>query len=62
MILHPDNDNRGGDRMSTTSEQDFPPLPEYTQTTTQNQSWVNVILTKTESDGSTTQTFFIAKK
>lgn len=48
--------------MSTTSDKDFAPLPTYIQTTTQNQSWVNVTLTKTESDGSTTQTFFIAKK
>lgn len=42
--------------------QDFQPLPQFTQTTTKNESWVNVTLTKTESDGSKTQTFFIAKK
>ena len=42
--------------------QDFQPLPTYQQTTTQNESWVNVTLTKTDSDGSTTQVFFIAKK
>jgi hypothetical protein len=41
---------------------DFAPQPTYTQATTQNETWVNVTLTKTESDGSKSQTFFIAKK
>ena len=45
-----------------TTDKDFQPLPQYSQTTTQNDSWVNVTLTKTDSDGSTTQVFFIAKK
>ena len=45
-----------------TTDKDFQPLPTYQQTTTQNESWVNVTLTKTDSDGSTTQVFFIAKK
>jgi hypothetical protein len=42
--------------------QDFQPLPTYKETTTQNASWVNVTLTRTDSDGSVSQTFFIAKK
>jgi hypothetical protein len=46
----------------TTQEQDFQPLPQYSQTTVQNESWVNVTLTRTDSDGSIAQTFFIAKK
>jgi hypothetical protein len=46
----------------TAQNQDFHPLPQYSQSTTQNQSWVNVTLTKTDSDGSTTQVFFLAKK
>lgn len=46
----------------TQQNQDFQPLPTYTQTTTKNESWVNVTLTKTDSDGTVTQTFFIAKK
>ena len=44
------------------TDKDFAPLPNYQQTTTQNDSWINVTLTKTDSDGSTTQVFFIAKK
>jgi hypothetical protein len=42
--------------------QDFQPLPEYSQTKTSNASWVNVTLTTTHSDGSKSQVFFIAKK
>jgi hypothetical protein len=45
-----------------TQSQDFQPLPTYKETTTQNASWVNVTLTRTDSDGSISQTFFIAKK
>ena len=42
--------------------QDFQPLPQYSQTSTQNESWVNVTLTTTHLDGSKTQVFYIAKK
>jgi len=45
-----------------TINQDFQPLPTYKETTTQNASWVNVTLIRTNSDGSISQTFFIAKK
>jgi hypothetical protein len=45
-----------------TPSQDFQPLPQYTETTIQNASWVNVTLARTNSDGSISQTFFIAKK
>ncbi len=42
--------------------QDFQPLPTYSQTTTQNESWVNVTLVTEHTDGSKSQVFFIAKK
>jgi hypothetical protein len=41
---------------------DFAPLPQYTETSTSNGSWVNVTVTKTESDGSTTQVSNIVAK
>lgn len=43
-------------------DQDFQPLATYNQSTTKNDSWVNVTLTTTHPDGSRTQVFFIAKK
>lgn len=46
----------------TTRNDDFAPLPQYTETSTSNQSWVNVTLTKTESDGTTTQVSAIVPK
>jgi hypothetical protein len=61
MILS-ESDNRGGGRVSTTFERDFQPPAQYTQTTTKNESWVNVTTTKTESDGSRTQTSFFMKR
>ena len=50
--------------MSSQSQQnqDFQPLPTYKETTTQNANWVNVTVTRTDSDGSKSQVFFIAKK
>ena len=42
--------------------QDFTPLPIYQETSTSNGSWVNVTLTKTEPDGSKTQTSTIVSK
>jgi hypothetical protein len=62
MILHSESDNRGGGRMSTTSEEDFQPLPQFTQTTTSNEHWVNVTTTRTDPDGSTTQSLQIISK
>ncbi len=41
---------------------DFAPISSYTQSSVSNASWVNVTLTKTDSDGSKTQVFFLAKK
>ncbi|WP_333481811.1 hypothetical protein [Allocoleopsis sp.] len=48
--------------MSTTVEEDFQPLPEYTQTRTSNDHWVNVTTTRTDPDGSTTQSLQIISK
>ncbi len=42
--------------------QDFAPLAQYTQTTTKNASWVNVTVTRTNTDGSVTQTSTIVPK
>jgi hypothetical protein len=46
----------------TTPEQDFQPLPTYKETTTQNNSWVAVTLTRTDSSGSVSQVQVIAAK
>lgn len=46
----------------TTPNQDFQPLPQYSQSQASNDTWVNITLTKTDSDGSRTQVSFIAKK
>jgi hypothetical protein len=62
MILHSESDNRGGGRVSTTSEQDFQPLPQFTQTTTSNDHWVNVTTTRTDSDGTVSQSIQIISK
>lgn len=43
-------------------KQDFAPLPQYDQTTVKNDSWVNVTVTRTDPDGSTTQTSTILPK
>jgi hypothetical protein len=43
-------------------QQDFAPLPTYQETSTSNGSWVNVTITKTESDGSKTQVSNIVSK
>ncbi len=42
--------------------QDFQPLPSYTQTKVTNDSWVNITLTKIDSDGSKSQVLIIAAK
>jgi hypothetical protein len=62
MILHSESDNRGGGRMSTTSEQDFQPLPEYSQTRVSNETYTNVTTTRTDSDGTVTQSLQIISK
>ena len=46
----------------TSTDKDFQPLPQYSQSTIENSSWVNVTLTTTHSDGSKSQVFFLAKK
>ncbi|NES19630.1 MAG: hypothetical protein F6K41_12045 [Symploca sp. SIO3E6] len=45
-----------------TQDQDFQPLPTYQQSTNRNQSWLTVVTTKTEPDGSTTQHLQIIKR
>ena len=43
-------------------QQDFAPLPTYQETRNSNAAWVQVTLTKIESDGTRTQTSIIASK
>ena len=45
-----------------TAKEDFAPLPTYKETSTSNSSWVKVTVTKTESDGSTTQIINLVPK
>jgi hypothetical protein len=47
---------------STNQSQDFAPLPSYSQTTTKNESWVNVTFTRTDPDGSKSQVLTIVPK
>jgi hypothetical protein len=44
------------------TDKDFQPLPEYSQTKVSNETWVNVTTTKTDSDGTVTQTSAIVGK
>jgi hypothetical protein len=44
------------------SSVDFAPLPTYQETRNSNAAWVQVTLTKTEADGTRTQTVAIAPK
>jgi hypothetical protein len=55
MISHQSFDNRGTGR-------DFAPIPSYTQSSVSNASWVNVTLTKTDSNGTRAQVLIIAAK
>jgi hypothetical protein len=41
---------------------DFAPLPQYKESTTKNESWVNVTLTRTDPDGSKSQVATILPK
>jgi hypothetical protein len=42
--------------------QDFTPPPQYTQTRISNESYTNVTTTKTDSDGSVSQSIQIIKR
>jgi hypothetical protein len=44
------------------SSVDFAPLPSYSQTTTKNESWINVTVTRTDPDGSLSQVATILPK
>jgi len=44
------------------SSVDFAPLPTYQETRNSNAAWVQVTLTKTEPDGTRTQTIAIVPK
>jgi hypothetical protein len=44
------------------TKQDFAPLPTYQETRNGNPAWVQIVLTKTEADGTRTQTIAIAPK
>jgi hypothetical protein len=44
------------------NQQDFPALPQYSETRNSNAAWVQIILTKSEADGTRTQTVAIAPK
>ncbi|NEQ64902.1 MAG: hypothetical protein F6J86_15465 [Symploca sp. SIO1B1] len=46
----------------STTPQDFEPLPQYFQTKTSNQTWVNVTTIRTDPDGTTTQHLQIISK
>jgi hypothetical protein len=41
---------------------DFAPIPSYTQTKIANDSWINITLTKLDSDGSKSQVLILAAK
>ncbi len=41
---------------------DFQPPAQYTQTTVKNESWINVTVTKTESNGTVTQSSTLVAK
>jgi len=42
--------------------QDFQPLPQYSQTRTSNETYTNVTTTRTDSDGSVSQSIQIISK
>jgi hypothetical protein len=46
--------------MNSTPE--FAPVPNYSQTKIANNSWVNITLTKIDSDGSKSQVLILAAK
>jgi hypothetical protein len=46
----------------TTPNQDFQPLPKYTESSTSNQTWVAITFTKEDAEGNVTQVQTIAPK
>jgi hypothetical protein len=46
----------------TTPNQDFQPLPKYTESSASNNTWVAVTLTKQDAEGNVTQVQTIAPK
>jgi hypothetical protein len=42
--------------------QEFQPLPQYSQSRNSNETWVNVTTTKTDPDGTVTQSLQIISK
>jgi len=42
--------------------QDFAPLPQYDQKLTKNESWINLTLTRSDSDGNKSQVLIIVPK
>jgi hypothetical protein len=46
----------------TMQEQDFQPLPSYSQTKVANASWVNITLTRVDADGTRSQVLIIGSK
>jgi hypothetical protein len=42
--------------------QDFQPLPTYTQSTASNETYTSVVTTRTDNDGTVTQTLQIITK
>lgn len=55
MQIQDPDDNRGTGR-------DFAPIPNYSQTKISNHAWVNITLTKVDSDGSKSQVLILAAK
>jgi hypothetical protein len=43
-------------------DSDFAPVPSYSQTKISNDSWINITLTKVDSDGSKSQVLILAAK
>ena len=46
----------------STTTQDFEPSPQYSQTKTSNQTWISVVTTRIDHDGTTTQHLQIISK
>ena len=45
-----------------TQNQDFQPLPQYTQTRNSNETYTSVVTTRTDSDGTVSQSIQIISK
>lgn len=57
MIHREEDENRGSGR-----ERDFAPLPTYSQTRNSNETYTSVVTTRTDSDGTVTQSLQIITK